>query len=335
MSYPSDNPAENMADIWTSGSYTPHNVVRYIRDDYTPINKNSMRNSLGEEVSLIQNFVNEKYLARSTTPIGTGYIHHIETNDIYLNFSYPYGGTISEDLLYYQSGDANASYASDYSLIDNGASSDYSYIKTESDKIYLYYQDFVGAGPATYQDECTIVATGITYEDQYGGTAGIRYAHGGGLLLDGDTVRKVGGNLSPSGNATLGTAGNPWPVAYITKINTTGGGLSYESINTSDESITVSSGTASINFEYDPLSSTPRHFSSDVFNAFGLGKVYSVVGTLNGDEGGLSPVESASISGYYFLGDATPYGTLTVYLDWTNITVGGPFKVNLVIGYEG
>jgi len=81
MSYPNDFPAIDMATIWQSGSYTPNNVVRNIRDNYTPINKNSMRNSVGAEISAVQNYINSKYLARYELPIQTGYIRSIYSYD--------------------------------------------------------------------------------------------------------------------------------------------------------------------------------------------------------------------------------------------------------------
>ena len=82
MAYPNDAPALSMSDIWTSGNYTPEDVVSYIIDDYRPINKNSMRNSLGYQVSLLQNYVNSTYLGRATTPIASGYISNLTSSEI-------------------------------------------------------------------------------------------------------------------------------------------------------------------------------------------------------------------------------------------------------------
>jgi len=77
MSYPYDNPALSMNTIWNSGSYTPDVVVRNIRDNYTPINKNAIRNSIGQQISLVQNFVNSKKLGREELPIESGYITNL------------------------------------------------------------------------------------------------------------------------------------------------------------------------------------------------------------------------------------------------------------------
>lgn len=75
--YPNDNPSESMTTIWNSGSYTPDIIVRKIIDNYTPINKNSMRNSVGQEISLVQNFVNSKYIGRPEIPVISGYITNL------------------------------------------------------------------------------------------------------------------------------------------------------------------------------------------------------------------------------------------------------------------
>lgn len=80
MSYPYDLPAESMNQVWNSGAYTPEDIVSYIRDTYTPVNKTSMRNSLGYEVSLLQNFVNSHYLGRADTPVLSGFITNNNVN---------------------------------------------------------------------------------------------------------------------------------------------------------------------------------------------------------------------------------------------------------------
>lgn len=82
MSYPYDIPAISMDNVWNSGSYTPEDVVVYIRDNYTPVNKTSMRNSVGYQLSLVQNFVNEHYLGRSNLPVHSGYIDYIYSSGI-------------------------------------------------------------------------------------------------------------------------------------------------------------------------------------------------------------------------------------------------------------
>lgn len=85
MSYPYDNPSLTMSSTWNSGSYTPDEVVKNIRDNYTPINKNGMRNSVGHQISLIQNYINSKYIGRSDIPIEKGFIQNLSGSDIQLS----------------------------------------------------------------------------------------------------------------------------------------------------------------------------------------------------------------------------------------------------------
>ena len=72
--YPKDSPSTSMTGYWSSGQYTPVQLLSYIQDDVTPIDKNSMVNSVGKHLSLLMNFVNERYLARSDSYIKDGYI---------------------------------------------------------------------------------------------------------------------------------------------------------------------------------------------------------------------------------------------------------------------
>jgi hypothetical protein len=117
MSYPNDNPSLSMATCWQSGSYKPDDVVRCIRDNYTPVNKNSMRNSIGYEVSLVQNYVNSKMLGRSDLTIESGYIDDITSKSgfysNYIETSASRGGTVRSKLtnsgLYLNNGDTSTS----------------------------------------------------------------------------------------------------------------------------------------------------------------------------------------------------------------------------------
>ena len=55
--YPYDTPSSEISGYWSAGSYTPANVLAYIKDDFTPINKNAMVNSVGRNLSLLQTFI--------------------------------------------------------------------------------------------------------------------------------------------------------------------------------------------------------------------------------------------------------------------------------------
>lgn len=82
MSYPYDAPAAKLSGYWSDGAYTPFDTVSYIRDDVTPINKNAMVNSVGKQLSLLENFVNTTYLARSGNYIQDGYVKVIHTQGL-------------------------------------------------------------------------------------------------------------------------------------------------------------------------------------------------------------------------------------------------------------
>lgn len=99
-----------MSTIWNSGDYTPDNTVLRIIDNVTPVNKNSIRNSIGQEISLIQNYVNSTYLGRSDTPVQSGYIQSLISNSgvilIYNSGTYDIDDSItitpSSMILYHQ-----------------------------------------------------------------------------------------------------------------------------------------------------------------------------------------------------------------------------------------
>lgn len=127
MAYPYDLPAISLSNIWNSGSYTPEEVVKYIRDNYTPVNKTSMRNSVGYQISSVQNYVNSHYLGRFRTPVNSGYIQNLYSSGFfrvtgtgldYRQYMYPYGNFI-EDLGY---GYVNLSMtiASGFSIAEDG-----------------------------------------------------------------------------------------------------------------------------------------------------------------------------------------------------------------------
>jgi hypothetical protein len=76
--YPFSTASLNLnEEIWSSGNYTPFNACAGIVDNYTPINKNAMINSIGYEISSIQNFVNNEFLGRSNLPVNSGFFKQV------------------------------------------------------------------------------------------------------------------------------------------------------------------------------------------------------------------------------------------------------------------
>jgi hypothetical protein len=131
MAYPFDYPSESMSTVWNSGQYTPEDVVVYIRDNYTPINKTAMRNSLGYQVSLVQNYVNSHYLGRDTLPIDSGFINYAYIgsglSSLFHCPSIPnqigYGASLTNTSLIFNDPGPGASYTNTNMIIDNNASS--------------------------------------------------------------------------------------------------------------------------------------------------------------------------------------------------------------------
>lgn len=74
MAYPQGTPSSGVYDVFTDNSFTPDDVVKAIRDNHSPVNRTTMLVSLGYQVSLIQNFVNARYLGRSALPVKEGFI---------------------------------------------------------------------------------------------------------------------------------------------------------------------------------------------------------------------------------------------------------------------
>ena len=74
MAYPNGQASSGVYDIFHGTNFSPNDVVRGIRDNYSPINRTTMLNSLGYQVGLIQNFVNSSYLGRPEVPVQNAYI---------------------------------------------------------------------------------------------------------------------------------------------------------------------------------------------------------------------------------------------------------------------
>jgi len=82
MTYPYGAPSSGVQNVWHDGNFTPETMVAGIIDNVTPVNKNTMRNSLGYQISLVQNFVNQQYLGREETPVNSGYFNTIYSNKV-------------------------------------------------------------------------------------------------------------------------------------------------------------------------------------------------------------------------------------------------------------
>lgn len=79
-SFPNGTPAVNLTGVYTStGDFSSDSMIAGIIDNYSPVNKSTLRRTIGKELSQIANFVNATYLGRSDTPVATGYITNLYT----------------------------------------------------------------------------------------------------------------------------------------------------------------------------------------------------------------------------------------------------------------
>lgn len=83
-SYPYGTPGTGVyeSDLWNDQvDFTPDNAVSAIIDNHTPVNRASLRNSIGKEIALVQNFVNSTYLGREDTHIESGFLNHLTVGE--------------------------------------------------------------------------------------------------------------------------------------------------------------------------------------------------------------------------------------------------------------
>lgn len=95
MAYPNTN---NPSPDFTSGIYTsdisPDAAVAAIIDNYTPVNKDGMRHSVGYQLSLVQNFVNKKYLGRHNHPVTNAFITTASGTNLQYDWAYLNSGVM-------------------------------------------------------------------------------------------------------------------------------------------------------------------------------------------------------------------------------------------------
>lgn len=74
--YPNGTPSPAITGLYqSSGDFTPEDIVGGIVDNHSPINKATMRRSIGREISQIENWVNKTYLGREADPCETGWFN--------------------------------------------------------------------------------------------------------------------------------------------------------------------------------------------------------------------------------------------------------------------
>jgi len=86
--YPAGTPSIDFSktSITTESSMSPATVCAGIIDNYSAVNEITMRNSVGYEISLLQNFVNATYLGREATPVKSGYLTNTYSDNVYSDY---------------------------------------------------------------------------------------------------------------------------------------------------------------------------------------------------------------------------------------------------------
>jgi hypothetical protein len=238
--YGTANPT-GVFDIFQT-NFSPDDVIRGIRDNYSPVNRTTLLNSVGYQIGLVQNFVNSSYLGRPNIPVQSGYIDTLNGNIVTLSGNINISGWKYSyfDSITYQSCCMTKSgiyswyydelgYVYDSYLQPNGY---YTYIYLNPDKAStLNYARITPTAIKIYSsgstvDALTLTSTSLTSEDDQH----LDIEAGRNLYLKGDSVylsgtyiwSQTGGVLPVYGtNQYLGQAGYRWRWIYSTSINST------------------------------------------------------------------------------------------------------------------
>lgn len=77
MAYPIGTPSENFTSGIFFSDFSPAIVVGAIIDNHTPVSNLGMKNSVGYQIALVQNYVNRTYLGRSDQRVATAYVRDL------------------------------------------------------------------------------------------------------------------------------------------------------------------------------------------------------------------------------------------------------------------
>lgn len=112
--YPYGTPASGVYDIFQT-SFSPNDVVRAIRDNYSPVNRTTMLNSLGYQVGLLQNYINATYMGRRTVPVENAFMTSGWCEDLI-----SYSGTLTENEILLALSNSSSADAHQYTHISDG-----------------------------------------------------------------------------------------------------------------------------------------------------------------------------------------------------------------------
>jgi len=106
MAYPQGIASDNFSSGIYTSDFSPAIVCGGILDNHTPVNNVGMKNSIGYQLSLTQNFVNEQYLGRDLNRIETGWINNLHASGINLDSVSEHATIISSGIMHLMSPEA-------------------------------------------------------------------------------------------------------------------------------------------------------------------------------------------------------------------------------------
>lgn len=315
--YPNDIPAINLSDIWNSGSYTPEDMVVYIRDNYTPVNKTSMRNSLGYQISAVQNYVNSRYLGRESVPVATGYINTLHSSGIYDSKEFKITNSDGEYIYVTPTSLSIASTGSpslsmgiqSINITDNGIAGEIKSTSLQEDRLSVTTTTMM----SNIAREALIKDSGVyfTYTD----ASANDYKGNITCDLSGNLIVGTSGLLpAGSGICDLGSQGRPYGNIYANSINVKTQGVMHLYGN-----YPVSSGASTVGLQYDPF--TTQNYNVVLNNILCEGRLISLDGTLEGMKDGNYYYEPISGYGISASPSYPPSSSITFHLKWDTVNV--------------
>lgn len=333
MAYPYDAPATEMSGYWSDGAYTPSQTVVYIRNNVTPINKNAMVNSVGKQLSLIQNFVNNHYLARQNCPIGKAYINKLYTSGTMYLEDNNYYTTLSPDTLAMNTkiGGIGISVSP-----DNGISlQDSPYLETKMDHsgFYTSYSYMTAGTWARLENDA------LKFGNLVGGEFGIIFDTDE-VILSGLPIKIDKGIIPGSGGFSnyIGTGARPFDYIYCADLSTSTIDYGYGRIKhehfwvVDDKSETVNEGSP-VTISWDNGAGT-NPYSNDLHYALcDDASIVKIEGMLKASD--LTHVEYTNITGVFASGSrSNDSSSITFYPNWDGIAAGLDYDLRVNAIYE-
>jgi hypothetical protein len=103
MAYPQGTPSEDFATGVYTSDFSPTVICGGVIDNYTPVSNAGLKHSVGYQLSLTQNFVNQQYLGRDAYRIDEGWINTLYASGINLDSTDEHATIISSGVMHLMS----------------------------------------------------------------------------------------------------------------------------------------------------------------------------------------------------------------------------------------